>query len=168
MDSPIPPILTICKANLVARTSIDFKTCGNLRHPRLNRSHAFSGRRTSAEAFADGGFDPGNGESADRFLSRKSDATSAASDRCRSAGRILWNDACPHTGRTRPKNCHVLSAERGERNANAHGADHFEPSANWCAVGRDGRPLDHRDADCGSFSRGDETSRAEECESARD
>src|SRR5207302_10814665 len=128
---------------------------------------AFSRRRESSEAFANGGSDSGDGKSVDRFLGRKSDAAGAASDRGRSAGRILRNDAGVNPGRTRSENRNVLSAERGERFADAHGDNPSERSANRRTTRSDGRKIDYGNANSGGFGSGDKTSRAEGCESAR-
>src|SRR5712691_5055575 len=115
-------------------------------------------RRTSPATFANGGIDPGDGEGAERFLSRQSNATGALGHHGRSARWILWNDAGVG-GRARHQACHVLSAERKARNSNAHGNDFSGRSGNRRAARGDGWHTDYRDADRGSFGRGHRVTR---------
>src|SRR5206468_1213523 len=80
-------------------------------------SAAFSQRRTSSTASADGGVDSGDGESAGRFLYRRSDSAGAVDHkyRCRRGDRIPRLDASVDAGWTRIEGSNILPVELGTR-----------------------------------------------------
>src|SRR5256885_10294779 len=156
----IPPGLPFCKADLVPR----LQRIWNSEKPWfISSPYAdFSQRATGARTLAHERFDSGDETSADRFLCRKSDATSALDHHCRSSGRIHGNHAGPRR-RARPQDCHVLSAEYATRFAHPYGHDFPCRSGNGHAARRHGWQIDHRDANSSSFCRGDRSSRVAGC-----